>query len=140
MILNLHEVVNLYYELNGFSRNTANGTEVITQGLLKQKMSLKTKVYLQRLNVVLQKEVKLYEDTLKELQNEYGEKEGEFITISKEKIDEFNKNHTEILEAEKKINVNEFWGSDLTLEGLSIIETTEHYPILFKLLDDKISN
>lgn len=139
MILKLHEVINLYYELNGVNRNTANGVDVITQGLLKQKMSLKTKVYLQRLNVVLQKEVKLYEDALKELQEEYGKKEGDFVTIPKDKLEEFNKNNTEILDAEKKINVNEYWGSDLTLEGLSVIETTEHYPILFKLLDDKIS-
>lgn len=139
MILKLHEVINLYYELNGVNRNTENGVEVITQGLLKQKMSLKTKVYLQRLNVVLQKEVKLYEDALKELQEEYGKKEGDFVTIPKDKLEEFNKNNTEILDAEKKINVNEYWGSDLTLEGLSVIETTEHYPILFKLLDDKIS-
>jgi hypothetical protein len=137
MILKLHEVINLYYELNGITKSSANGSEVITQGLLKQKMSLKTKVYLQRLNVVLQKEVKLYEDTLKELQEEYGTKEGEYITIPKDKVEEFNKENTELLEAEKKINVSEYWGSDLTLEGLSVIETTEHYPILFKLLDDK---
>ncbi len=51
MNLKLHEVIALYYELNGVTKQ-GQETEVLTQGMLKQKMSLKTKVYLQRLNKV----------------------------------------------------------------------------------------
>ncbi len=46
MNLKLHEVLSLYYELNGVTKQ-GQETEVLTQGMLKQKMSLKTKVYLQ---------------------------------------------------------------------------------------------
>ena len=45
MNLKLHEVIALYYELNGVTKQ-GETTEVLSQGMLKQKMSLKTKVYL----------------------------------------------------------------------------------------------
>ena len=66
MNLKLHEVLSLYYELNGVTKQ-GQETEVLTQGMLKQKMSLKTKVYLQRLNKVVSEEVKLYEEAKQEL-------------------------------------------------------------------------
>lgn len=136
MNLKLHEVIALYYELNGVTRQ-GETTEVISQGMLKQKMSLKTKVYLQRLNKVVSEELKLYEDAKMELWKKYGdEKEGN-IEIPSEKIADFNKELNELLTAEKEINVSELWGADLKLEHLESIETDEYYPALLALIDNK---
>jgi uncharacterized protein YbjQ (UPF0145 family) len=65
MTLKLHEVINLYYELNGVTKQTKDGDEVVSLGILKQKMALKNKVYLQRLNKVVSDESKSYTRMLK---------------------------------------------------------------------------
>lgn len=135
--MKLHEIINLYYELNGVTKQTKEGDEVISLGILKQKMSLKNKVYLQRLNKVVSDEVKLYEDAKKELFEKYTEKDGEHTIIPTEKIEHFNQEHLDLLTAEKDINVSSLWGSDLTLDALESIETDEFYPQLFDLIDSK---
>lgn len=135
--MKLHEIINLYYELNGVTKQTKDGDEVISLGILKQKMSLKNKVYLQRLNKVVSEEVKLYEDAKKELFEKYGKKEGEAIYIPSESIEQFNQEHFDLLTAEKDLNISTLWGSDLTLEALESIETDEFYPQLFELIDSK---
>lgn len=135
--MKLHEIINLYYELNGVTKQTKDGDEVISLGILKQKMSLKNKVYLQRLNKVVSEEVKLYEDAKKELFEKFGKKEGESLYIPSESIAEFNQEHLDLLTAEKDLNASSLWGSDLTLEALDTIETDEFYPQLFDLIDSK---
>ena len=135
--MKLHEIINLYYELNGVTKQTKDGDEVISLGILKHKMSLKNKVYLQRLNKVVSEEVKLYEDAKKELFEKFGKKEGESLYIPSESIAEFNQEHFDLLTAEKELNVSSLWGSDLTLESLESIETDEFYPQLFDLIDSK---
>jgi len=135
--MKLHEIINLYYELNGVTKQGKEGSEAITQGLLKQKTSLKTKVYLQRLNKVVSEEVKLYEDAKKELFEKYGKQEGEQMFIPAESMEAFNQEHLDLLNAEKEINVSSLWGADLTLEALESIETDEFYPQLFELIDSK---
>lgn len=135
--MKLHEIVNLYYELNGVTKQGKEGSEVISQGILKQKTSLKTKVYLQRLNKVVSEEVKLYEDAKKELFEKYGKQEGESMFIPAESMEAFNQEHLDLLTAEKDINVSSLWGADLTLEALESIETDEFYPQLFDLIDNK---
>jgi hypothetical protein len=135
--MKLHEIVNLYYELNGVTKQGKEGSEVISQGILKQKTSLKTKVYLQRLNKVVSEEVKLYEDAKKELFEKYGKQEGESMFVPAESIEAFNQEHLDLLTAEKEINVSSLWGADLTLEALESIETDEFYPQLFELIDSK---
>lgn len=135
--MKLHEIINLYYELNGVSKQTKEGTEVISLGILKQKMSLKNKVYLQRLNKVVSEEVKLYEDAKKELFEKYTEKDGENTIVPADKIEQFNQEHLDLLTAEKELEVSSLWGSDLTLEALESIETDEFYPQLFELIDSK---
>jgi hypothetical protein len=137
MTLKLHEVINLYYELNGVTKQTKEGSEVVSLGILKQKMSLKSKVYLQRLNKVVSDEVKLYEDAKKELFEKYGKQEGDSMLIPAESIESFNQEHLDLLTAEKSIDVSNLWGSDLTLETLETIETDEFYPQLFDLIDSK---
>ena len=135
--MKLHEIVNLYYELNGVTKQGKEGSEVISQGILKQKTSLKTKVYLQRLNKVVSEEVKLYEDAKKELFEKYGKQEGESMFFPAESMEAFNQEHLDLLTAEKDINVSSLWGADLTLEALESIETDEFYPQLFELIDSK---
>jgi len=137
MTLKLHEVINLYYELNGVTKQTKEGSEVVSLGILKQKMSLKSKVYLQRLNKVVSDEVKLYEDAKKELFEKYGKQEGDSMLIASDSIEAFNQEHLDLLTAEKSIDVSNLWGSDLTLEALETIETDEFYPQLFDLIDSK---
>ena len=136
MNLKLHEVIALYYELNGVTKQ-GETAEVLSQGMLKQKMSLKTKVYLQRLNKVVSEELKLYEDAKMELWKKYGEEKDGSIEIASEKIPDFNKELNELLTAEKEINVSELWGADLKLEHLESIETDEYYPALLALIDNK---
>ena len=135
--MKLHEIINLYYELNGVTKQTKDGDEVISLGLLKHKMSLKNKVYLQRLNKIVSEEVKLYEDAKKELFEKYGKQEGDALYVPDESIEAFNKEHLDLLTAEKDLNISSLWGSDLTLEALESIETDEFYPQLFELIDSK---
>jgi acylphosphatase len=136
MNLNLKEIISLHYELNGLTKNNQDGQpEVVLQGILKQKMSLKAKVYLQRLNKVVADEIKLYEDTRKELFEKYGKQTENDIVIENDNIEKFNEEHEEILNAEKTIDVTALWSADLTLDSLSSIETDEYYPVLFKLID-----
>jgi len=136
MNLKLHEVIALYYELNGVTKQ-GKETEVLSQGMLKQKTSLKTKVYLQRLNKVVSEEVKLYEEAKQELFKKYGEEKEGMIEVPSEKIPDFNKELQDLLTAEKEINVSELWGADLKLEHLENVETDEYYPALFTLIDSK---
>jgi hypothetical protein len=136
MNLKLHEVLSLYYELNGVTKQ-GQETEVLTQGMLKQKMSLKTKVYLQRLNKIVSEEVKLYEEAKQELWKKWGDEKDGMIEIPAEKVADFNKELQDLLTAEKEINVSELWGADLKLEHLESIETDEFYPALFTLIDNK---
>ena len=136
MNLKLHEVLSLYYELNGVTKQ-GQETEVLTQGMLKQKMSLKTKVYLQRLNKVVSEEVKLYEEAKQELWKKWGDEKDGMIEIPAEKVSDFNKELQDLLTAEKEINVSELWGADLKVEHLESIETDEFYPALFTLIDNK---
>jgi hypothetical protein len=135
--MKLHEIINLYYELNGVTKQTAQRDEVISQGILKQKMSLKNKVYLQRLNKLVSDEVKLYEDAKKELFEKYGTKGEAGLVVEKENMEALNKEHMELLTAEKSVDVAALWGADLTLKSLEDIETTEYYPQLFNLIDSK---
>jgi len=137
MTLKLHEVINLYYELNGVTKQTKEGSEVVSLGILKQKMSLKSKVYLQRLNKVVSDEVKLYEDAKKELFEKYGKQEGDSMFIPAESIETFNQEHFDLLTAEMNVDISTLWGTDLTLEALETIETDEFYPQLFDLIDNK---
>ena len=138
MNLKLHELVALNYELNGITKQNKDGsTEIISQGFLKQKTNMKTKLYLSRLNKVIGDEFKLYEDAKQELFKKYGEEKDGMITIEKEKFADFNKEHEELLTAEKDINVSELWSSELTIDTVAEIETDEIYPVFLKLIDNK---
>ena len=135
MNLRLDEILNLYYELNGITQTSEEGTKVFSQGILKQKMSLKLKVYLQRLNTLISEDIKLYEEARKELLQKYGTEENGAITIAADKVDDLNRDHSQLASAEKTIDVKSLWGTDFTLDNLEDVETEEFYPLLFKLID-----
>lgn len=137
MKLKLHEIVGLYYELNGITKQKTDGSqEIISNGLLKQKASLKVKVYLQRLNKIASDEFKLYEDSKLELFKKYGDEKDGAIQLKPENFADFNKEHEDLLTAEKDVDVKMLWSTDLTVDNLASIETDETYPIFLKLIDE----
>lgn len=138
MKLQLHEIVSLHYELNGITKQNQNGSvEIISQGLLKQKTNMKTKLYLQRLNQVVSPEFKLYSEAEQELFKKYGEENDGNIIVSKEKWPELVKEKEEMLTVEKEIDVKNLWSDDLTIDNVASIETDEIYPVFLKLIDNK---
>ena len=138
MKLKLHEVVSLNYELNGITKQNKDGSsEIISQGLLKQKTNMKTKLYLQRLNKLVGDEFKLYEDARHELYKKYGKEKDNMFEIPKENFADFNKELEDLLTAEKEIDVKNLWSGELTIETVDNIETDEIYPIFLKLIDNK---
>ena len=136
MKITLKEVVDLNYELNGMVLETTEGKRVqVSKGILAQKTSMKLKLYLQRLNKVIMEEVKLYEETKKELFEKYAEGEGDDKKIGDNNKDVVEKEHNDLLSAEKEIDVVNLWSGEITIETLETIETEENYPILIKLID-----
>lgn len=131
MKLTMTEINNLYFEINGLAR----GKEIIMHGLLKQKTSLKTKVYLQRLAKAIEDDYKLYEKEKTELFKKYGEEKDGMISVSADKMEEFTKDLNDLGSAEKDINVSTLWSTDLTLDNLNF-DTDEYYPVFFKLIDN----
>ena len=125
------EINNLYFEINGLAR----GKDVVMHGLLKQKTSLKTKVYLQRLAKAIEDDYKLYESEKFELFKKYGQEKDGMLTVSPDKMEDFTKDLNELGSAEKDINVSTLWSTDLTLDNLNF-DTDEFYPVFFKLIDN----
>ncbi len=136
MKLTLQQVIDLNYELNGLAVQTSEGKQIqLSKGILAQKTSMKLKLYLQRLNKVVADEVKLYEDAKKEIFEKYSVGEGEDKKIPEDKLDEADKEHKDLLSAEKEIDVANLWSGNITIETLADIETEENYPVLLKLID-----
>jgi hypothetical protein len=136
MKLTLQQVIDLNYELNGLAVQTSEGKQIqLSKGILAQKTSMKLKLYLQRLNKVVADEVKLYDDAKKEIVEKYSVGEGEDKKIPKDKLDEADKEHKDLITAEKEIDVANLWSGNITIETLADIETEENYPVLLKLID-----
>jgi hypothetical protein len=136
MKLTLQQVIDLNYELNGLVVKTSEGKQIqLSKGILAQKTSMKLKLYLQRLNKVVADEVKLFDDAKKELFEKYAVGEGEDKKIPEDKIDEADKEHKDLITAEKEIDVVNLWSGNITIETLAEIETEENYPVLLKLID-----
>lgn len=130
MKLTMTEINNLYFEINGLAR----GKDVVMHGLLKQKTSLKTKVYLQRLAKAIEDDYKLYESEKFELFKKYGQEKDGMLTVTPDQMEQFTKDLDELGSAEKDINVSTLWSTDLTLDNLNF-DTDEFYPVFFKLID-----
>ena len=126
MNLKLHELVALHYELNGIDK--------VSKGLLAQKMPMKLKIFLHRISKMTAEENKTYEEQRLELYKKYGEQVKDSIIVKKENKLEFNKEHFEMLDAEKEIDVKPFWGEANIVELIEQVETEEYYPVLYKLI------
>jgi hypothetical protein len=136
MKLTLQQVIDLNYELNGLAVTTSEGKQIqLSKGILAQKTSMKLKLYLQRLNKVVADEVKLYTDAKKEIFDKYAIGETEDKKIPDDKIDEADKEHKDLITAEKEIDVANLWSGNITIETLADIESEENYPVLLKLID-----
>ncbi len=67
MKLKLTEIYDLNFELNGMNVKTADGkVHQQSVGLLGQKISMKVKLYLQRLSKIVTEEAELLEKSMKE--------------------------------------------------------------------------
>lgn len=135
MKLTLFEIVNLFHELNGLSRIENGSQTIVAKGLLKQKLNLKVRVYLQRLNKEISEDYKMYNDFRNELQSKYAKNFEGGMIIPNENMEAFNKELKGFLDAERDIEVKSLWSSDLKIEDVSSIETDEHYPVFLKLID-----
>jgi len=135
MELNLNEVTNLWHELNGYSVTEEGKKKVLLKGFLQQKMSMKVKLYVNRLGKVVNEEVEILEKSRQELFDKYAK--GEKKEITGDDIKLFNADIIELMSAKKKIDVTTLWSSDLTINDLAAIETEENYPIFYRLVDNK---
>ena len=135
MELNLNEVTNLWHELNGYSVTEEGKKKVLLKGFLQQKMSMKVKLYVNRLGKVINEEVETLEKSRQEVFDKYAKGEKKEITGDDVKL--FQADITELMSAKKKIDVTTLWSSDLTINDLASIETEENYPIFYRLVDNK---
>ena len=135
MELNLNEVTNLWHELNGYSVTEEGKKKVLLKGFLQQKMSMKVKLYVNRLGKILNEEVETLDKSRQELFDKYAKGEKKEITGDDVKL--FQADINELMSAKKKIDVTTLWSSDLTINDLAAIETEENYPIFYRLVDNK---
>lgn len=136
MKLKLTEIYDLNFELNGMNVKTADGkVHQQSVGLLGQKISMKVKLYLQRLSKIVTEEAELLEKSMKELFDKYAEGEEGKKVVPADKREEYMKEQEEVLNIEKDIDVVNLWSGEITIESLASIETNENYPIFLKLID-----
>ena len=136
MKLKLTEIYDLNFELNGMNVKTADGkVHQQSVGLLGQKISMKVKLYLQRLNKIVAEEAELLEKSMKELFNKYAEGEEGKKIVPEDKHIEYKKEQDDVLNIEKDIDVQNLWSGEITIDSLDSIETNENYPIFLKLID-----
>jgi hypothetical protein len=135
MEFNLKEVTSLWHELNGYAVTKDGKKEVLTKGFLQQKMSMKVKLYVNRLAKIVNEEVETLDKSRQEVFEKYAKGEKKEITGDDVKL--FYDEIEELLSAKKKIDVTTLWSTDLTINDLASIETEENYPIFYRLVDNK---
>lgn len=135
MELNLQEVTMLWHELNGYAVTKDGKKEILSKGFLQQKMSMKVKLYVNRLAKIVNEEIETLDKSRQEVFDKYAKGEKKEITGDDLKLfyDEIN----DLMSAKKDINVSTLWSSDLTINDLASIETEENYPIFYRLVDNK---
>lgn len=135
MNLTLKEVTNLWHELNGYSITEDGKKKILIYGFLQQKMSMKVKLYVNRLAKIVNEEIETLDKSRQDLFNKFAK--GEKNEITGEDIKLFNEEMEQLMSAKKDINVSNLWSSDLTINDLAAIETDENYPIFYRLVDNK---
>jgi hypothetical protein len=138
--LSVLEIVRLEAELNGLV-NQENG-EVISKGLLGEKLDLVTKYRIKKLSDSLASEKKTIDELRNELIKKFGKEDEEGrITIpvysdEENKVDnpdfiEFKEQYDALLADEK-----EFEYTPLSFEDLKDIKTDERYDLVFRLIKE----
>jgi len=138
--MSLMDFFNLEAELNGVN-NTKTG-EKLFQGLLSQKLSLKTKYWLTDLHKKVKTETDACESLKNELIKKYGEEKGDgqigidtFIKGDEDKqvlntaFIEFEKEYSALLKEEREIEYK-----PLSINDLGDVETSENYNIIYSLI------
>lgn len=145
--LKLHEFYSLHAELNGLVNNQTG--EVISKGLLGEKLKLSTKYWITEMAKKVAEEREAIEKLKEEMIKKYGEEDENggisiprFINIEKNeegqitaadinpKFVEFEKEFNTLLQEEKSFEHKEF-----KLADFENIETEGVYTIFFKLID-----
>jgi hypothetical protein len=135
MEFNLKEVTNLWHELNGYAVTKDGKKEILIKGFLQQKMSMKVKLYVNRLAKIVNEEIETLDKSRQEVFDKYAK--GEKKEISGDDLKLFYDDIEELMSAKKNIDVTNLWSSDLTINDLASIETEENYPIFYRLVDNK---
>lgn len=133
--LTLNEIYGLESELFGLT-NPQSG-EVIIKGLLSQSLTLKNRYWLSRLGESIQAEKKAVDTLRDSLIKELGTEDENGNFSLQPMIDEkpnpnfikFQEELSSLLNEEKEISHSVF-----SLDQFENLETTEHYPVFFKLL------
>lgn len=129
MILTYNEIASLLVEINGDGKDF--------KGLLKQKLSLKAKALIHRLNKIVQDEVKIFDELRLEVFKKHGDEAEGNVTIAPENIAAFQADFNELLAVEKPIDLSTIWTTKLSLDDVGSIETDEFYPVFLKLIEDE---
>lgn len=138
--LSLNDALSLEFELNGATNPETK--QVIFNGLLSEKMSLKTKYWLTKLSDKLTSEKKTIEELRNDLIKKYGkEEEGQvfiktFLDEEKKEINpdwtSFSKEMSELLLEKKEFDYN-----PIPLEDLADISSEGRYNLIFKLVKEE---
>lgn len=129
MTLTYNEIASLLVEINGDGKDF--------KGLLKQKLSLKAKALIHRLNKIVQDEVKIFDDLRMETFKKHGEEKDGQITVAPENISAFQTEFNELLAVEKPIDLSTIWTTKLNLDDIGAAETDEFYPVFLKIIEDE---
>lgn len=138
--LSLNDALSLEFELNGATNPETK--QVIFNGLLSEKMSLKTKYWLTKLSDKLTSEKKTIEELRNDLIKKYGKEENGQVfikTFLNEETKEINPDWTsfskevnELLSEEKEFDYN-----PIPLEDLAEISSEGRYNLIFKLVKEE---
>lgn len=138
--LSLNDALSLEFELNG--ANNPETKQVIFNGLLSEKMSLKTKYWLTKLSDKLTSEKKTIEELRNDLIKKYGkEVDGQIFvkTYLDEERKEINPDYTKFSEEiyELLLEEKEFDYNPIPLEDLAEISSEGRYNLIFKLVKEE---
>lgn len=129
MTLTYNEIASLLVEINGDGKDF--------KGLLKQKLSLKAKALIHRLNKIVQDEVKIFDELRLEVFKKHGDEAEGNVTIAPENIAAFQADFNELLAVEKPIDLSTIWTTKLSLDDVGSLETDEFYPVFLKIIEDE---
>ena len=138
--LSLNDALSLEFELNGATNPETK--QVIFNGLLSEKMSLRTKYWLTKLADKLTSEKKTIEELRNDLIKKYGTEENgqvfikTFLDEEKKEINPdwtiFSKEVSELLSEEKEFDYN-----PIPLDDLAEISSEGKYNLIFKLVKEE---